>query len=340
MTRRDLLRLAAGAPLLGAAGCSRGEWVTLYCAQDREFAEGLLGEFGTEVRAKYDSEANKSVALVEELRRERGRPRCDVHWNNEPLGTLRLAAEGVLEPYRSPAGVGFPAWTRPADGTWQAFAARARVILVNTRLVPASEYPTSILDLADARWRGRLALAKPVFGTSATHAAALFAVLGPERAERWYADLKAGGAAVVAGNKQVAQGVAAGDFALGVTDTDDALIELRAGRPVALVYPDRDGHPAHPGLGTLFIPNTLALVRGAPHADTGRRLMDWLLRPQTERRLATGGGFQIPLNPAAAVERVPGLETPATVRPMAVDWAAAAIQWDASQTILRRKFLA
>ena len=55
-------------------------------------------------------------------------------------------------------------------------------------------------------------------------------------------------------------------MAFGLTDTDDAMGEVDAGSPVAIVYPDRE-----PGqLGTLFIPNTLAMIKGAPHPDTAR----------------------------------------------------------------------
>src|SRR5207249_11264893 len=132
---------------------------------------------------------------------------------------------------------------------WTAFAARARVIVVNTNLVPEADRPKSVLDLTDSKWKGRAAIAKPLFGTTATQAAALFEVLGPEAAMAFYRGLKANGVNVVAGNKQVAEGVAKGQFAVGLTDTDDALGEIEAGKPLAMLFPDRDGHPQHPRLG-------------------------------------------------------------------------------------------
>ena len=52
--------------------------------------------------------------------------------------------------------------------------------------------------------------------------------------------------------------MASGELAFGLTDTDDALEEMAAGMPVAIVYPDQ----AEGEFGTLFIPNTLALVNG------------------------------------------------------------------------------
>ena len=183
-----------------------------------------------------------------------------------------------------------------------------------------------------------MAIAKPLFGTTATQAACLFDVLGPDAAKAFYRGLKANDVRVVPGNKQAAQGVASGDFAVGLTDTDDALGELNAGKPVALVYPDAAGHPAHPRLGVLYIPNTVAVVKGSPNPAGARRLVDYLLRPETEARLATGGGFQIPLNPHVQAELPPTLIPPAKAKVMAVDWDRAADLWDEAQAFLRDEF--
>lgn len=337
------LRTAGLLLALAAAGCQKAESrVVLYCAQDQEFAEplfaGFEGDTGLKIAAKFDTEANKSVSLARELETEQDRPRCDVHWNNEILNTIRLARRGVYESYSSPNAAAFPDWTRPPTGTWQAFAARGRVLIVNTTLVPEPDRPKSLLDLMDARWKDKLAMAKPQFGTTATQAAALFDVLGPDAAKAFYRGLKANGVAIVPGNKQVAVGVADGRYAVGLTDTDDALGELTAGKPVALVFPDRDGRPDHPRLGVLYIPNTVALVKGAPNPAGGKKLIDYLLRPETETKLAEGGGFQIPLNPAVKANLPAAVVTPDKVKRMAVDWEKAADLWDEVQAFLRDEF--
>src|SRR5262245_22463615 len=213
MNRRRFILSAAGAVAASVPGCkSTHSRVVLYCAQDREFAEAILPEFtkqtGLEVASKYDTEADKSVSLYEELIREKNRPRCDVHWNNEILATIRLKRAGVLESYPSPSAAPYPEWTKSHDESkardhkWQAFASRARILLVNTRLVPEAEQPKSLLDLTMPRWKGKVAMAKPLFGTTATQAACLFEALGPERAEQFFKGLGANGIHIVPGNKQ------------------------------------------------------------------------------------------------------------------------------------------
>src|SRR5262249_61970203 len=114
------------------------------------------------------TEAQKSVGLYTELVHEKSRPRCDVHWNNEILWTIKLERQGLLEPYASPSAEDYPASAKALDHSWHAFAARARVIVVNTNLVRDAERPRGMLDLTDPRWKGKVAIAKPQFGTSMT----------------------------------------------------------------------------------------------------------------------------------------------------------------------------
>lgn len=327
---------------LSAAGCTNQRTrVVLYCTQDREFAEEILPDFtartGLRVLPRFDTEANKSVSLYEELVSEAKRPRCDVHWNNEILSTIRLQRRGLLEPYPSPSAEPYPASAKASDHTWHAFAARARILIVNTKLVSEGERPRSLLDLTDPRWRGRVAMAKPQFGTTATQAACLFEVLGTERAQEYYLGLKKNEVQIVPGNKQVAEGVAQGQFAVGMTDTDDAIIEVKAGRPVAIVFPDRD-RPAKDRLGTLFIPNTVAIVRGCPNPDGARQLVDFLLSAEVEHRLSACASHQIPLNPNVTPQLPKEIETPETVKAMEVNFERAAELWEAVQTFLRNEF--
>lgn len=329
-------------PLLAlvTAGCraeSRSE-VVVYAALDSEFSQPILRDFeretGIDVRAKFDVESTKTVGLTNLIFAEQARPRCDVFWNNEILNTLRLAKRGLLEAYFPPTAAEYPAEFRAEDGVWHGFAARARVLIVNTDLVPEQARPSSIRDLADDRWRGRCGLAKPLFGTTATHAACLFARLGPDDARQYFRDLKDNDVQIMSGNKQVALSVAAGELAFGLTDTDDAIIEVEHGRPVVIVYPDQD----EGGLGTLFIPNTLAIIRGGPHQEQAGRLVDYLLTPSVERRLAEGESAQIPLHPDIDVKL--RVETPQTIHAMKIDFHAALEQWDTTAAFLRDEFTA
>jgi iron(III) transport system substrate-binding protein len=338
--------LAAALAPCAFAGCSGSPRVVLYSAQDREFAEGLLQQFreqtGLAVAPKFDTEANKSVSLYRELVEEGTRPRCDVFWNNEILSTIRLQRAGLLEPYASPSAEPFPKEARAADNTWTAFATRGRILIVNTSLLPERDRPASILELTQEKWRGRVVMARPMFGTSATQAAVLFEVLGSERARTFYQGLKANGVQLAPGNKQVAEWVGQGRtptgqvVAVGITDTDDAAEEVRAGHPVAIVYPDQNSDL--PRMGTLFLPNTLCILKGCPNPEGARKLVDFLLSPESEKALAEGPSVQAPLNPQVKATLPAGIRSPHAVRSMRVHFEKAADLWDEAQTFLVEQF--
>jgi iron(III) transport system substrate-binding protein len=321
-------------------GCQRSSQpeVVVYAALDREFSEPVLKEFtqqtGIRVLPKFDEESTKTVGLVSAILQESNRPRCDVFWNNEILNTLRLEQKGLLEAYLSPVAKEYPAMYRSLNGSWHGFAARARILIVNTQLVHENERPASIYDLADARWKGKVGIARPIAGTTATHAAVLFAALGDEKAKEFFRRLRQNDIQILGGNKQVAVACASGQIAFGITDTDDAMVALDRAASVAIVYPDQQPD----GLGTLFIPNTLAILKNCPHPSEARRLVDFLLTPAVEEQLARGHSAQIPLNPAAKV--TPRVETPQTVKAMQVDFPAAAAAWERAAAFIESEFLA
>ncbi len=312
------------------SGCvSRSESdVVVYSALDEEFASPILAAFerSTEnqvtVVAKFDVESTKTVGLVNQIIAEAKQPRSDLFWNNEIMHTVRLQKMGLLEPRSWQVDAGHPADMIAQDGSWCGFAARARVLIVNTDLIddPAN-YPKSVEELADPAWKERCAIARPLFGTTATH----FAVLREQRGEESTLDfLKAirDNAIVLSGNKQVAMSVAAGTAAWGLTDTDDAIIEKDNGMPVAIVFPDQA--PDQPG--TLRIPNTVAVIRGAQHPVAAALLADYLVQAKTEERLAMGESSQIPLSPQSDYR--PRVMPEYPVRWMRADFEKAGEGWE------------
>jgi iron(III) transport system substrate-binding protein len=123
---------------------------------------------------------------------------------------------------------------------------------------------------------------------------------------------------------------------MGFTDTDDAIIEKEAGKPVEIVYLDS----AQDQAGTLFFPNTLSILKDCPHPENARKLVEFLLSPEVELALANSPSAQIPVNPAieAGEDFTPRVATPATVKPMEVDWDAVADNWDASVEWVKETF--
>jgi len=312
----------------------RAAEVVVYTSLDQVYSEPILRDFqartGIQIKAVYDVEASKTTGLVNRLIAEQGRPRADVFWNSEVARTLVLQDKGVLAPYRSPAGADIPAQFKDADGYWTGFAARARVLVYNKELLAPADLPKSIFDLTQPAWRGRFTMAYPLFGTTATQVAAWYAVLGPERTEAYLQALKANAVVIVDGNGTSRDTVVQGEVPLGFTDTDDANVAIQAGKPVGMIFPDADG------LGTLLIPNTVALVAGAPHPQEARRLIDFLLSRDVESKLAFSESMQIPLRDG--VGKPPRVPDYGSIRAMKVEYRAIADHMERAARFSRELF--
>jgi iron(III) transport system substrate-binding protein len=312
---------------LGPAACrssepssDAGRQVTVYVSTDRVFSEPVLREYekrsGVTVNAVYDTEETKSTGLANRLLAEKARPLADVFWSNEPVRTLVLKSRDVLAPYKSPSAQGIPSVLVDPDGYWTGFSARIRVIAYNTTSVKPGEAPRSIFDLADAKWRGQVAMADPRFGSTSFHVAALYALAGNEKMDDFFRRLKANGVRVVDGNSVVRDLVARGEVKVGLTDTDDVNVAIEDGQPIAMVLPDKDG------LGVPVMPNMVSLIADAPHPEEGRKLVDYLLSADVERRLAQSEAVQIPLHSGVEGPRnIPPIDT---FKPMTLDYAKAA----------------
>ena len=310
------------------AGCTApaSRQVVVYTSVDQVYADPILAAFeretGVRVRPVFDVEASKTTGLSNRLLAEAAHPQADVFWNGEFLQTILLRRRGVLAAYASPSRAGIqPAWADP-QGYWTGMGARIRVLLVNKTAMtkPVAQSLDALLDPALAG--GRTGIAYPLFGTAATHAAALYAALGPARGREFFEKLQHSGIRVVDGNSVVRDLVASGQLSVGLTDSDDACEAMAKGAPVRIVIPDAD--PA----GVMVTPGTVALIRGAPHPVEARLLIDWLLAARAERRLIDSGFCQMSVRSGRVESRCPAS---GPIRAMSVSLEEIAAQYERSR---------
>ncbi len=155
--------------------------LVVYFALDSVFSEPIFELFekktGIKVRAKFDDELTKTTGLVNKIIGLKGKQEADVFWNNEIVQTLKLKQNGLTQSCKPENAKKIPAEFKDKECHWYGFAARARVILVNKKRFKEKfgtiDYPSSFWDILDPKWGKEAAIAKPLFGTTATHAATL-----------------------------------------------------------------------------------------------------------------------------------------------------------------------
>jgi iron(III) transport system substrate-binding protein len=289
--------------ILASCRATTSRVVVVYVSEDQVFSEPILKDFeretGITVKSVFDTEEAKSTGVMNRLNAEKDNPQADVYWANEPARADALKQRGVSTAYISPSAEGIPDQFKDPDHYWTGFSARARVLLVNAR---STIKPTSVMAYTEPSAKGRAAIANPLFGTTTDYVAALFTMWGNERARTFMNDIKTNGVKTTTSNGESADLVAAGQVDFSLVDSDDAVNRKKQGEPVEMIYPDQDPN----GLGVLILPNAVALIKGGPHAENGKRLIDYLLSKSSERKLAFADCAQIPLHS--------GVDTPPEIR--------------------------
>ncbi|MCI0748539.1 MAG: extracellular solute-binding protein [Verrucomicrobia subdivision 3 bacterium] len=314
---RFVFLILAVAGLIGCKPSNKlSNTVVVYTSVDDVFARPVCEQFqkqtGIEVKLVPDTEETKSTGLLNRLIAEKARPVADVFWSGDPVRAAVLKAKGISAPFKAANPADATGRFSDSAGHWSALSARARVLIVNTNLVPVSDAPRSLNAFLDPKWKGKACLANPLFGTTSMHAAALFETMGEAKAKEFFEGLRANGVKMLSSNGEVKRRVAAGELAFGLTDTDDASVAMKEGKAVAMIYPDQDG------AGTLIVPNAAVLIANGPNPERGKKFIEYLLTAAVEQSLAESEAAQMPLRPGVTVPS--GVKRVEEIKTMAVDY--------------------
>jgi len=305
--------------------------VVVYVSEDQVFSEPVLKAFekatGIKVKAVYDTEESKSTGAMNRLIAEKNNPQADVYWANEPIRAEILKQRGISAPYFSKNAAGIPDKFKDPKGYWTGFSARARVFVVNKNV---EKKPLSVIDYTMPEWKGKAVIANPLFGTTTTQIAALFTIWGDHRAESFMNKIKENKTKISSSNGESADLVASGEFDFSLVDSDDAINRSRQGKPIEMIYPDQGKNE----IGCLIVPNAAVLINGAPHAENAKKLIDYLLSKESEKKLAFADCAQIPLH--AGVETPKELKHIEQLKTMKINYGEVARKLQKIQPFLKK----
>ena len=327
------LLLVAALALVSFTGCAKNlpAQLRVYVAVDRTAAEQVLAEFtrqtGISIEPVFDTEAAKTAGLARRLELERDKPWGDVWWSGESLYTALLAQKGLFADLAADT----PQAARKHGGAqWTGFSARLRVLAWHAKHWPEGmPEPTSLNDFLDPRLKGRCAMAKPVLGTTATHAAWL---AGSEEGRALLRGARENGLMLVISNSAVVRALAVGDAWLGLTDSDDALILQKQYPGLRFVIPDQ----AEGATGAVFTPASAAIVKGCARPGPAARFVQWLASRAGEDAMAKSAMRFMPIASDAPVpEELPAKEG---LRLARLDHTALARDWESTLAFVRELF--
>lgn len=257
--------------------------LTLYTSFGADLYNPIAEAFEKETGIKVDIVFAGTGEMLNRIKAESANPQGDVM-----LGGGAESYEAFreqFEAYKIKEDALIPAGMKAPDHLWYGYNALPMVIMYNKNLVSESEKPTTWKELADPKWKGKVAMADALkSGTSFVQILTIGTVYGTEPKSLNWDMIKAvvNNAKVLGSSSLPPTGVDAGEYALALTHENAGWKYAKAGGPVGMIYP-KDG--------TASIPDSVAVIKGAQHPQNARLFMDWLFT-KAGQQLAVAKGLR------------------------------------------------
>ncbi len=202
--------------LSGPASAGGESSLTLYSGQHLQTTQKLVAAFEKLTGIRVSVRSNDEAVLADQIVTEGGHSPADVFYteNTPPLEFLQ--GKGLLSPVRSSTLAATPSRYNSSQGDWVGVSARVSVLIYNPRLISKSQLPTSVMQLADPKYQGKLALAAGETDFQPIVTSVLRAH-GMAPTEKWLSALKANAAGhLYPDNETVTSDVNRGSAALGI----------------------------------------------------------------------------------------------------------------------------
>jgi iron(III) transport system substrate-binding protein len=288
--KRSLFLLVIGSLIATSCGGSGDDpSVTIYSGRTENLIGPILEDFqnetGIEVSVKYDDSANLAL-LIEQ---EGDQTPADVFLSQSPGAVDFLDGAGRLAVLPDDVLDLVDASVRDDDGRWLGFSGRQRVLVYNQDLVDAGELPTSVFDLTNDEWNGRIGIA-PANGSFQDFVTAMRGTVGDADTLAWLQGLAANNVQSYPNNNGIVAAVGRGEIDAGLVNH-------------YYNYRFLDEDPNHPGRnhqfalddpGSVLIVTGAAVIEGSDHKDEAAQLIEWLLEEEAQRYFADET-FEYPL---------------------------------------------
>lgn len=294
------LVMAFGAVQLFPAERAAAERLVVYSGRAERLIKPVLDAFQDQTGVKIDLLSSKTTELVNRLQAEDKRTSADVFVTND-AGSLERARElGILRPVNMKAIERAIPWQfRAPDNSWIGLSGRVWILVYNTKKVKPAEI-SSILDLADPRWKGKIAI--PNAGSEYLQAgvSVIKAAVGDEKAKRFLSGLKGNAGNEVYGkSSQIVRAVARGRVVVGIVNHYYIYRHLAKApkAPIAALIPDQQKG----SMGAIMNVAGIGIVKHTKHLDVAKRLLQFLVS-QAGQKMFAELNKEYPLHPEVAAD--------------------------------------
>ncbi|CAM5228000.1 2-aminoethylphosphonate ABC transporter substrate-binding protein [Streptomyces narbonensis] len=277
----------------GSSSASDAKTVTVYSADGLKGEAGdgwydkVFKDFEKQTGIKVEYVEGGSGEMVQRALREKSNTQADVIVTLPPF-IQQADSKGLLQAYAPKGSDQVGGGDKSGDGKWTSVVNNYFGFIHNKKELPAA--PESWEELLDAKFKNRLQYSTP--GVAGDGTAVLIKAMhdfgGQEPAMEYLKKLQANNVGPSSSTSKLAPKVDKGELLVANGDVQMNYAQARSMPNLGIWFPAKEG-----GRPTTFaLPYAAGLVDKAPHADNGRKLLDFMLSEQAQREVsAIGGGF-------------------------------------------------
>ena len=264
---------------------SAAETLTIYSGRSERLIKPVLDVFTANTGIHIELLSSGTTELVNRLKAEGDRTSADLLITND-AGSLELArTAGLLHPLNMrEIDRAIPPQFRAPDNAWVGLSGRFWIVVYNRTMVQPDQV-TSLLDLADPKWKDKIAI--PNSGSEYLQAgvSVILATYGQEKTRQFLQGLKTNAdTQVYQKSSQIVEAVAKGQIPLGIVNHYYVYRHLatQPDAPLAVVMPDQQ----EGGMGAIMNVAGAGIVKSTKHLDSAKLLMEFLVAQAGQKLFA------------------------------------------------------
>ncbi|MGB3302416.1 extracellular solute-binding protein [Gordonia sp. (in: high G+C Gram-positive bacteria)] len=267
--------------------------LTLYSGQHEETAKSLAQAFEASSGIKVNVRAGKDAEMTGQIVEEGDRSKADLIITEEPGAMAGLDKNGLLSPVdKSVLAVPDQRFV-PSTGNWVPWAARARVMFFDPKLIKEGDLPPSILDLTKPEWKGKFAYAPS--GAFKSTTAYLINTIGKDRTLEWLKGIKENGVNEQS-NGKVRDSVEAGQHPFGLSNHYYWYIMAKDKGGEANVT-SRVHFMNNDDAGALMLASGAGVLKSSSKQKEAAQFLKWIVAADGGQKVLAENSPQFPLTP-------------------------------------------
>jgi iron(III) transport system substrate-binding protein len=296
------------------AGSIKGQTITLYNGQHEQTTDALVKAFEKQTGAIVKVRSDDEDVLAQQIEQEAGNSPADAFFTENTPPLARLDEKGLLATVNPSTLSSVPSQDSASDHNWVGVSARVSMLVYNTDDLKQSDLPTSIMGLADPKWKGKLDIA-PSETDFQPIVTSLAASIGDAATVKWLQAIKANaGSHQDPDNETLVANVNKGTTQLGVIN-HYYWYRLKDENGASGMHSALQTFAPHDD-GYLLDVSGAGVLKSSKHQQAAQELLNFLVSNAGQKVLVAGDSWEYPIGSGVTNPTLPAFSS---LQPKAFD---------------------